>query len=36
MFNKRFVERVPLFILASTFKGDVEAAGWIVAGVLVF
>ena len=36
MFNKHFGERVPLFIVASAFKGDVEAGGWIVAGVLVF
>lgn len=36
MFNKRFGERVPLFVVASAFKGDVEAGGWIVAGVLFF
>lgn len=36
MLNKRFGERVPLFLTASAFKGDVEAGGWVVAGVLVF
>lgn len=36
MLNKRFGERVPLFLTASAFKGDVEVGGWVVAGVLVF
>lgn len=36
MLNKRFGERVPLFLTASALKGDVEAGGWVVAGVLVF
>lgn len=36
MLNKRFGERVPLFLTASAFKGDVEAGGCVVAGVLVF
>lgn len=36
MFNKPSGERVPLFVVASVFKGAVEAGGEIVAGVLVF
>lgn len=36
MFNRSFGERVPLFVAALALQGDVEACGWIVAGVFGF